>query len=54
MIISTWSLTFRLTNYVIKADDVKLNTKQRHCRLHKAVLMQTNRLKFGLKVFLSS
>ena len=23
-------LTFRLTNYVVKADDVKLNTKQRH------------------------
>ena len=23
---STWSLTFRLTNYVIKANDVKLNT----------------------------
>ena len=27
--LTTWSLT-NLTNYVIKADDVKLNTKQRH------------------------
>ena len=52
---------FRLTNYVIKADDVKHNTKQRHFKgdtVNEAVLMQNrklpNLLKFGPNVFLSS
>ena len=27
---SNWSLAFRFTNYVIKANDIKRNTKQRH------------------------
>ena len=45
---STWSLTFLLTNYVIKADDVKLNTRQRHFKgdiVHEAVLMQNRKFR---------
>ena len=42
------SLTFRLTNNVIKADDVKLNTKQRHKKgdtVHEADLMQNRKFR---------
>ena len=37
-----------LTNYVIKSDDVKLNTEQRHFKgdtAHEAVLMQNRKFR---------